>query len=179
MNILDAQKDMRYGYLGGGVGMFVSGVVWLISGIIALNGEPNQAIWTLLIGGALISPVSGIVTKILGRPDKAAPGNPFVPLAMEGTIWLIFGSLIAYGISQMNSQWFYPAMLLTIGGRYLTFSTIYGMRIYWVCGALLAMAGFALVMLTVPFNIQPFTGAFIEIILAPFIFIRGRKEDKL
>ena len=178
MNILDAQKDMRYGYLAGGVGMFVSGVVWLISGIIALNGETNQAVWTLLIGGALISPISGILTKILGRPDKATPGNPLVALAMEGTIWLIFGSLIAYGISQINSQWFYPAMLLTIGGRYLTFSTIYGVRAYWLCGALLAMAGFALVVFNVPFTIQAFAGALIEIVFAPFLFLIGRKEAK-
>lgn len=179
MNILDAQKDMRYGYLGGGVGMFVSGVVWLISGIIALNGEPNQAIWTLLIGGALISPISGIITKILGRPDKATSGNPLLNLALESTVWLIFGSLIAYGISQLNSQWFYPAMLLTIGGRYLTFSTLYGIRIYWLCGALLAMAGFALVVFNIPFSFQAFSGALIEIVFAPFIFLIGKKEVKL
>lgn len=179
MNITDAQKDMRYGYFGGGVGMFVSGVVWLFSGIIAFNGETIQAIWALLIGGALISPISGIITKILGRPDKGTPGNPLVTLALESTVWLIFGSLIAYGISQINSQWFYPAMLLTIGGRYLTFSTIYGIRIYWLCGALLALAGFGLVVFDVPFTFQAFAGALIEIVFAPFIFLIGRKEVKL
>lgn len=179
MNILDAQKDMRYGYLGGGVGMFVSGIVWLISGVIALNGEQSQAIWTLLIGGALISPVSGIITKILGRPDKATQGNPLVSLAMEGTVWLIFGSLIAYGVSQLNPQWFYPAMLLTIGGRYLTFSTLYGIRAYWLCGALLAMTGFVLVVFNVPFTFQAFSGALIEILFAPFIFLIGKKEIEL
>lgn len=179
MNILEAQKDMRYGYLGGGVGMFVSGIVWLISGVIALNGETNQAIWTLLIGGALIAPVSGMITKVLGRPDKGSPGNPLVTLAMEGTLWLIFCLPLTFAISQMNPLWFFPAMLLVIGGRYLTFSTIYGMRIYWACGALLAAASVALVNLDVPFNIQPFIGALIEIALAPFVFIKGRKEEKL
>lgn len=179
MNILDAQKDMRYGFFGGGVGMFVSGAVWLVSGIIALNGETNQAIWALLIGGALISPISGIITKVLGRPSKGAPGNPLVTLAMEGTVWLVFCLPMTYAISQMNPLWFFPAMLLVIGGRYLTFSTIYGMRIYWVCGLLLATAGVVLVKLNVPFNIQPFIGALIEIVLAPFVFIPGRKEGKL
>lgn len=170
---------MRYGFFGGGVGMFVSGAVWLVSGIIALNGETNQAIWALLIGGALISPISGIITKVLGRPSKGAPGNPLVTLAMEGTVWLVFCLPMTYAISQMNPLWFFPAMLLVIGGRYLTFSTIYGMRIYWVCGLLLATAGVVLVKLNVPFNIQPFIGALIEIVLAPFVFIPGRKEGKL
>ncbi len=179
MNIVDAQKDMRYGFFGGGVGMFVSGTIWLFSGIIALNGNANQAIWALLIGGALIAPISGIITKFLGRPDKSTPGNPLVTLAMEVTIWLIFCLPLAYTISQTNPLWFFPAMLLVIGGRYLTFSTIYGMRIYWVCGLLLAAASVALVRLNVPFSIQPFIGALIEIAFAPFVFIQGRKEGKL
>lgn len=179
MNILDAQKDMRYGFFGGGVGMFVSGAVWLFSGIIAMNRETNQAIWALLIGGALIAPISGIITKILGRPDKSTSGNPLITLAMESTVWLVFCLPLTYAISQMNPQWFFPAMLLVIGGRYLTFSTIYGMRIYWVCGLLLAATSVALLMLNVPFSIQPFTGGLIEIILAPFVFIQGRKENKL
>ena len=179
MNIVDAQKDMRYGFFGGGVGMFVSGTIWLFSGIIALNGNADQAIWALLIGGALIAPISGIITKFLGRPDKSTPGNPLVTLAMEVTICLIFCLPLAYTISQTNPLWFFPAMLLVIGGRYLTFSTIYGMRIYWVCGLLLAAASVALVRLNVPFSIQPFIGALIEIAFAPFVFIQGRKEGKL
>lgn len=179
MNILDAQKDMRYGFFGGGVSMFVSGAIWFFSGLIALFGEANQAVWALLIGGTLIAPISSIITKGLGRPDNSVPGNPLITLAMEGTFWLIFCMPLTYVISQMNPLWFFPAMLLVIGGRYLTFSSIYGMRIYWVCGALLAAASAALVMLDVPFGIQPFVGALIEIALAPFVYIQGRKEGKL
>jgi hypothetical protein len=178
MNIFDAQKDMRYGYLGGGVGMFVSGAVWLFAGIIALTGESNRAVWALLIGGVLISPISGVITKALGRPDKGMPGNPLVTLAMESTVWMIFCLPLAYTLAQVNPMWFFPAMLLIIGGRYLTFSTVFGMRIYWLCGLFLAAAGVALVMLNAPFGIQPFAGALIEIVLAPFVFLQGRKEEK-
>src|SRR5690625_1707148 len=35
-------------------------------------------------------------------------------------------------------------MLLVIGGRYLVFATIYGMRLYWVLGLALALAGVVL-----------------------------------
>lgn len=178
MNISDAQKDMRYGYLGGGVGMFVSGMVWLVAGVIALTGETNRAIWALLIGGVLISPISGVITKVFGRPDKSTPGNPLVTLAMESTVWMIFCLLLAYALAQVNPLWFFPAMLLIIGGRYLTFSTVYGMRIYWLCGMLLAAAGAALVTLNAPFGIQSFAGVLTEIVLAPFVFLQGRKEEK-
>ncbi len=178
MNILDAQKDMRYGYLGGGVGMFVSGAVWALAGVIAVYGETKQAIWALLIGGALIAPMSGIITKALGRPDRGTQGNPLMGLAMEGTLWLVFCLPLAYLISQMNPLWFFPSMLLVIGGRYLTFSTVYGMRLYWVCGLLLALAGGALAYFNIAFNLQPFAGALIELTLAPFAFIQGRKEEE-
>ncbi|MCQ3937227.1 MAG: hypothetical protein DPW18_09290 [Chloroflexi bacterium] len=178
MNISDAQKDMRYDYLGGGVGMFVSGMVWLVAGIIAITGETDRAIWALLIGGVLISPISDLITKALGRPSKSVPGNPLVTLAMESTVWLIFCLPLAYALAQANPMWFFPAMLLIIGGRYFTFSTVFGMRIYWLCGLLLAAAGAALVMLNVPFGVQPFAGTVIEIVLAPFVFLRGRKEER-
>jgi len=178
MNFLDAQKDMRYGYLGGGVGMLVSGMVWLVAGLIALAGETDRAIWALLIGGVLISPVSDLVTKALGRPSKSVPGNPLIALAMEGTVWMIFCLPLAYALAQANPMWFFPAMLLIIGGRYLTFSTVFGMRIYWLCGFFLATAGVALFMFNIPFHVQPFAGALIEIILAPFVFLLVRKEEK-
>jgi hypothetical protein len=35
-------------------------------------------------------------------------------------------------------------MLLVIGGRYLVFATIFGMRSYWALGLALAAAGFGL-----------------------------------
>jgi hypothetical protein len=97
---------------------------------------------------------------------------------MESTVWMIFCLPLAYVLAQANPMWFFPAMLLIIGGRYLTFSTVYGMRTYWLCGFLLAAAGTAFAMLNVPFGVQPIAGAVIEIVLAPFVFLQGRKEEK-
>jgi len=33
-------------------------------------------------------------------------------------------------------------------------------------------------MFKISFNIQPFTGALIEIVLAPMVFLQGRKEEQ-
>lgn len=178
LSITQAQQDMRYGYFGGGVGMFVSGSVWLVSGIIASIGYPDRAIWALLIGGAFIHPVSLLLIKLMGRPATFTPGNPLGALALEGTVWMILCLPLTYAISQTHPQWFYPAMLLVIGGRYLTFSTLYGLRTYWLCGALLVVAGWVLVTLKAPFVAGPFTGALIEIVLSPVLFMAGRKEGK-
>jgi hypothetical protein len=39
-----------------------------------------------------------------------------------------------------NLSWFFPAMLMVIGGRYLSFAVVYGLRTYWALGASLAVS---------------------------------------
>jgi hypothetical protein len=48
---------------------------------------------------------------------------------------MILSLPLACVASTVNIDWFFPSMLLVIGGRYLTFATIYGTRAYWVFGA--------------------------------------------
>jgi len=59
-------------------------------------------------------------------------------------------------------------MLLIIGGRYLTFSTLYGKKFYWVLGATLGVFAYLLFSL----HAQPFVtllaGGSIELFLALF-----------
>jgi hypothetical protein len=97
-------------------------------------------------------------------------------LAIEATIWMILAMALAYGISLWRLDLFFPAMLFVIGGRYLTFSTVYGMRIYWVFGAALALAAYALAAAGAPPVAGGFAGAAIEIAFAVAIFINARRE---
>lgn len=68
-----------------------------------------------------------LIAKALGRPGTAAPDNLLKALALEGAGWLLLSLPLAYGISVYQVEWFFPAMLLVIGGRYLTFATLYSM----------------------------------------------------
>lgn len=63
----------------------------------------------------------------LEQPDKGI--QLMAPLALEGTIWLLLAIPVAIGAALYRVEWFFPAMLLVIAGRYLTFSTLYDMRI--------------------------------------------------
>tara|TARA_B100001093_G_scaffold484367_1_gene517710 strand:+ start:1383 stop:1556 length:174 start_codon:yes stop_codon:yes gene_type:complete len=36
MHFKELQKDMRIAYLGGGTGIFISGMIWMISGICGM-----------------------------------------------------------------------------------------------------------------------------------------------
>ena len=95
-------------------------------------------------------------------------------LAGASTFWLILSLPLAYGLSLHNINWFFPAMLLVIGGRYLVFSTIYGMRFYWVLGLALAGAGVGLGMLRATPAISAGSGALIEFVMAMVCFVQHR-----
>jgi hypothetical protein len=163
LTIAAAQQDMRTAYLGGAPGLFVSGAVWAIAGIVCLMRSPQAAVWALYIGGALIHPIAGLLTRLLGSSARHAAGNPLGMLAFATTIWMIMMLALAFGISLWRIELFFPAMLFVIGGRYLTFATLFGRKLFWVCGAVLGLAGYVLAMRHAAPVVGAFTGAAIEI----------------
>ena len=179
MSIAHAQREMRLAYYGGAPGMFTSATVWLIAGIVSTVMSPERAIWALFIGGMFIHPVSVLLTKVIGQSGKHSAGNPLGSLAMATTVWMILMMPLAYVASRLRIEWFFPAMLFIIGGRYLTFSTIFGTRTYWICGAALAMAGGALGLANASPEIGAFSGAAIEAAFSVAIFITSQHEIAL
>ena len=171
-----AQEDMSTGYANGSIGIIISGLIWLTSAIVSFQFSAKEAIWTLLIGGVFIHPLSVIIGKAMGISGKHKKGNPFGNLAMEGTIFMLMCLPIAFGLSLQHSEWFFQAMLMIIGGRYLTFASIYGKRIYWILGGVLGVAAYLLF----SFKIQSFgsaiTGSLIEITFGLFMLITFRKN---
>jgi hypothetical protein len=174
--IAGAQREMRLAYYGGAPGMLTSAIVWLIAGIFSIRLSPDRAIWALFVGGMLIHPVSQLLTKALGRSARHGAGNPFGSLALATTFWMILMMPLAYGASRLRIEWFFPAMLFIIGGRYLTFSTLFGTRVYWFCGAALAVAGYLLGRAYASPAFGAFSGAAIEAGFAAAIFLTSRRE---
>lgn len=172
----EAQADMCKGYANGAVGIIVSGLIWLISAIIAYQYSAEQAVWVLLIGGMFIHPVSLLLSKVIGLSGTHTKGNPLGNLAMEGTIFMIMCLPLAFGLSLQYVEWFFQGMLLIIGGRYLTFATIYGNRLYWVLGAVLGVAAYMLFYFKISSFGSLLTGSLIEITFGLFMFFSFRRE---
>ena len=170
MLIEQAQADMRHAYFGGATGMTTSALAWLAAALTALLVSPRGAMAALFIGGMLIHPAAILLSKALGRPGAPARDNPLRWLALESTVWLLLAIAVAFIASFQRAEWFFIAMLLTIGGRYLSFATLYGLRIYWVCGATLAAAGFALAALGANAATITLTGGLIELVFAGIVF---------
>jgi hypothetical protein len=177
MTLEEAQADMRRAYCNGATGVVTSATVWLGAWIAALQSTYMTSIATLLIGGMFIFPVSVVFSRILGRSGPHAKGNPLSSLAASGTVWMLLAIPIAYGAALHRAEWFFPAMLVTIGGRYLTFATLYGLRIYHALGAALAIAGIALVLTKMPFSFGALSGAAIELVFG-FALFNGLRTNQ-
>ena len=176
MTISDSQRDMRSAYYGGAFGMLSSALAWFAAAVVALRVSPERAVWVLFVGAMFIHPIAVLLNKAVGRTGSHQAGNPLGSLAMATTFWLILSCPLAYAASLVHIEWFFPAMLLVIGGRYFTFATLFGTRIYWVCGATLALAGYLLAKSQASPALGAFTGSAIEAVFACIIFTTARHE---
>ncbi|MHA8072053.1 DUF7010 family protein [Aquirufa ecclesiirivi] len=176
--IKKAQFDMCQAYANGAMGVIVSGLIWLTAASITYQYSPHTGIWTLFIGGMFIYPLSMLLCKSIGLSGSHTKGNPLGNLAMEGTILMMMCLPLALGLSMQQKEWFFQAMLLIIGGRYLTFATIYGKKIYWILGAILGISALLLFKLKVPSLGSLLTGSCIEISFGLFMLISFQRENK-
>lgn len=170
-----AQRDMRLAYMDGAPGVLVSGLAWAVAGCVATWISPQRAVWALFVGGVFIHPVTVLLVRLLGRTGRHAHGNPLGALAMATTFWMIMMLPLAYGVSLLRVDLFFPAMLFVIGGRYLCFQTLYGNRLYWIFGAVLALAGYGIVKLNAPVALGAFAGAAIEAVFAGLLMAGARR----
>lgn len=169
-----AQQEMRHAYLDGAPGVLVSGLVWATAALMCHLQGVERGIWTLLIGGVLISPVADLLTRALGRPASPPKGNALTALAAASTVWLIVCCAMAYGLSLQDPAWFFPAMMAVIGSRYMVFSTVFNRAAYWTLGGVLMLAGIAAFWL----HLEPYQsaalGSLMEIAFAVVVFrLRG------
>jgi hypothetical protein len=176
VNIEQAQADMRHAYLGGATGIFASACVWLTAAITAALATDRTAILALFVGGIFIHPLAMLLSKLAGRPGAHDKANPLARLAIESTVWLLMAIPIAFLASLQRPEWFFVGMLVTIGGRYFTFATLYGMRVYWMCGAVLAGAAFALTALNANSLAAAAAGTAIEFVFAGIVFLSQQSK---
>lgn len=143
-SLSEAQRDLRAAYCHGAPGTLCSAAVWLTAGVVSIAVGSTPGILTLVFGGMLIVPASLLLSRALGGTGRHARDNPLAGLALASTVWMLLSMVVALALALTRPTWFFPAMLLVIGGRYLTFSTLYGLGIYRVLGASLAAAAFLL-----------------------------------
>ena len=76
-----------------------------------------------------------------------------------------------------DADLFFPAMLLIISGRYFTFATLYGMRLYWAFGVALGTAAFVVAAHPAHMATGAFAGGLIELVFAALIYSCLRRRQ--
>lgn len=178
-NLESAQADMRAAYCSGAAGMLASALVWAAAAAVAAFVDMERAVWTLLVGGALIHPLAVVISRLAGRAGRHARDNPLGGLAAASTFWLIFMLPLAFVAFLVDARWFFPSMLLVIGGRYLVFATLYGRRTYWFVGLALAAIAWPLASGPWPGALAAAAGALIEAGFAIALFVRDHREARV
>ena len=167
MDIKAAQSDLREAYLTGALGALVSGIVWILAGITAHLSTFQNSMIVFFIGGMGIFPLSTFLSTQLNGKKKPADSNPLLPLGLQVTIPLFVGLFLAFWLCRDNPEHFYALMLMIIGGRYVSFTTLYGTKIYWALGLVLMTLGFvAFSYIDLSGGILAIMGGIIEIIFA-------------
>ena len=171
-----AQHDLSRAYAGGAPGVLVSGLVWLIAGAVWQLYGTMAAFAALFVGGMAIHPLGLLIERIAFRAPKASIGKPLEALAIEATIPLFVGVLIAWVLLVRAPDLAIPVFAAIVGARYFLFRTLYGDIAYWALGgAILLIAGPALFGIGLPLNIGFLIGL-VELIAAAVILRRWRSR---
>jgi hypothetical protein len=171
----EQQHEMRHAHYDGAPGILVSSLVWITAAVVCHRVGIHTAVWTLLIGGALIYPIATVVEKALGRPAKTGKANALNQLAAASTVWLILCCAMAYGVFLLKPEFFFPALMATIGSRYLVFATVFGRTVFWTLGGGLIGAASLVFFFAVPPVVAAGACGLIELLFAFFVFSSASK----
>jgi hypothetical protein len=140
MDIQDAQRESRSVFIGGFWGQLVSSLIWLASAAVGTWVTPKASILTAVIAGFFIFPLTQLMLRLSGRRASLSRENPFNSLGMQVALVLPFSMLLLVPVGLYNLNLFFPALMILLGGHYLPFATLYGMRMFlFLAGILIAM----------------------------------------
>jgi len=176
MNISEAQREVRIVHLGAFSGFIVTGIIWLASAAIGTWMSTGLAIWTLILGGTFIFPLSTLLLKMMGRPASLSKENPFGTLAMQAAFVIPFCYPVIAAVTIHNTNWFFPAFLVVVGAHYLPFIFLYGMWQFGILAVILVGLGTVIGMyFPENFTLGGWSGAVIYLLTAfPFRYFASK-----
>jgi hypothetical protein len=176
MVVDEAQRDIRRAFVGGGPGVFMSGLTWLAAAAVFASEGVRTAFAVLFFGGMLIFPISMLVSRFLFGRRKADPANPLRHVALESTIAMIGGLFAAWLFLRLAPDYVFPLAAIAVGTHYAVFRTVYGDILFWLLGALIVTVGFAAIYNVVPLPGGPiFLVAAIELIFGIVLTARAMR----
>jgi hypothetical protein len=146
MLVQDAQREVRAVFVGGFWGQLVSSVLWLASAAVGTWSTPRAAIFSLVLSGFFIFPITQLLLRLTGGRASLTSGNPLWNLGRQIAFTLPLSMLLLAPAAAFRLNWFYPALMVLVGAHYLPFTFLYGMRMFIPLCALLVGGGVVIAM---------------------------------
>lgn len=141
MEIREAQREVRFVYIGGFWGQLVSSSLWLASATLGTWATPKASILAVVIGGFFIFPLTQMLLRLSGRPASVSRQNSFHYLGMQIAFVLPVSMLLLVPVCLYRLNWFFPALMILVGAHYLPFASLYGMRMFLLLAGVLTASG--------------------------------------
>lgn len=138
---MNIHTELRKTYLGAAPHTLMMGLVWLISGVLPLFFSKSLTILFFFFAAGAAFSAGEALNKALKTPKVISEENnlPKLFLFLGMTIPLAFP--VVYMALQYNSNWFFPAFAIIVGGHYLPFIWAYKMPTFGILGGLLIAVG--------------------------------------
>lgn len=178
MTVEEAQRDLRRAYVGGGPGVFVSALTWLLAAWVEHRHGISLAFAVLFFAGMLIFPLATLLCRFLFRRAKESPANALGFIALESTVAMIGGLFVAWLFLRFRPEYVFPLAAIAVGTHYAVFKTIYGDRLFWVLGALVTAVGLVSIygVVSVPGGPILAVGA-VELVFAVLLTVRAVRDE--
>lgn len=146
-DLRQAQAELRYSYVRGGPGAFVSGLVWLAAALATDARGVATGFTVLFFGGMTIFPLGAVVVRGIFRRPSPSAGNPGPRTVIETVFPMIGGLLAAWLLLPHRPEFVFPVAAIAVGSHYFGFRTAYGDAVYWVLAAVMCGIGAAAIFL--------------------------------
>ena len=176
MDIRSAQADLRRAYRGGGTGTIVSGLIWLIAGIVTAQKGISVGYITLFFGGMLIFPIGTAIERLILKNPSHDPANPHPRIVIETVPPMIAMLIAIWFLIPHHPGIVFPLAAIAVGTHYFAFRSAYGLMSYWILAALMTVVG-ALAIWVVPIPAPTFIFIIVAIeVVFGLILIRQTKD---
>lgn len=178
MVISDAQLDLRRAYVGGGPGVMISGLVWMVAAFIQRAQGIGAGFAALFLGGMLIFPGTKLVCRTMFHRENESSNNPLGMTVLEGTLAMVGGFFAAWLFLSSEPALVFPLAAIAVGTHYFVFKTAYGDRLFWLLAAAVTAIGVGNIYLSQLRGSTALLVALIELVFGLALTIRAIGANK-